>query len=332
MLLELNQLTVRYGKQKALDDVTVSLESNALGLLGPNGAGKSTLIRSLLGLVPIAAGEARLEGLDVRSQGPRIRELIGYMPEHESFLGGMTAVRFLRFMGEMCGLDSRAAMERAHEVLFYVGISEVRYRPLENLSYGMRQKVRLAQALIHGPKLLVLDEPTNGLDPAARDDMLALIQDMVAHSDSKFIISSHLLKDIETCCSEVLVLKRGKAVASGNIEAMKETDESVFELRIKGDVDAFMAALSEMRCECRLGPRDEIQVTTPPGLSHRAFFELAQEQQVQIRHFYAKRDTLEDVFLQVLADEETPEPAAAESPLPVAQAGSSSAGPPEDRS
>jgi len=308
MLLELDQLTVRYGKRKALDGVTLSLESNALGLLGPNGAGKSTLIRSLLGLVPIANGEARLEGLDVRSQGPRIREMIGYMPEHESFLAGMTPVRFLRFMGEMCGLDSRAAMERAHEVLFYVGISEVRYRPLQNLSYGMRQKVRLAQALIHGPKLLILDEPTNGLDPAAREDMITLIGDMVAHSDSKFIISSHLLKDIEACCSDVLVLKRGKVVASGNIEDMKKTDESVFELRIKGDVDVFMAALSEMGCDCRLGSRDELQITTPPGVSHRDFFELARKQQVQIRHFYAKRDTLEDVFLQVMADEEVPEP------------------------
>lgn len=310
MLLDLNRLTVRYGKRKALDDVTVSLESNALGLLGPNGAGKSTLIRSLLGLVSIESGQARLEGLDVRSEGPRIRELIGYMPEHESFLAGMTAVRFLRFMGEMCGLDPRAAMERAHEVLFYVGVSEVRYRPLENLSYGMRQKIRLAQALIHGPKLLILDEPTNGLDPAAREDMLTLIQDMIAHSDSKIIISSHLLKDIEACCSDVLVLKRGKAVASGNIEAMKQTDESVFELRIKGEVDPFIASLSELGCECRLGQRDELQVSTPTGITPRDFFELAGKQQVQIRHFYAKKDTLEDVFLKVMADEETPEPVA----------------------
>jgi ABC-2 type transport system ATP-binding protein len=303
MLLQLENLNVSYGRRMALEDVSVAIESKALGLLGPNGAGKSTLIRALLGLVPIGSGGAKIEDLDVRSEGKRIRELIGYMPEHESYLAGMTAVRFLRFMGEMCGLDPRAAMERAHEVLFYVGLGEVRYRPLESLSYGLHQKVRLAQALIHGPKILILDEPTNGLDPAARDEMLALIRDMIAHSGSKVLISSHLLKDIETCCHDVMVLKKGRMAAAGNIEEMKQTDRNAIELRIKGDLDPFMAALSELGCECRLGDHDEIQVTTPDGLQPRAFFEIAHRQRAQIRHFYAKRDTLEDIFLKALEEE-----------------------------
>ena len=164
----LNQLRVTYGRRMALDGVTLTMDSKALGLLGPNGAGKSTLIRSLLGLARISSGAASLCGHDVRGEGRRIRELIGYMPEHEAFLAGMTPVRFLRFMGEMCGLTPRAAMERAHETLFYVGLGEGRYRPIETLSYGLRQKVRLAQALIHGPKILILDEPTNGLDQIGR--------------------------------------------------------------------------------------------------------------------------------------------------------------------
>jgi ABC-2 type transport system ATP-binding protein len=303
MLLELENLDVRYGRRPALEGVSVALESKALGLLGPNGAGKSTLIRALLGLTPIHGGAARLEGLDVRREGKRIRELIGYMPEHEAFLAGMTPVRFLRFMGELCGLDPASAMERAHEVLFYVGLGEARYRNIEALSYGLGQKVRLAQALIHGPKILILDEPTNGLDPAARDEMLGLICDMIAHSDSKVIMSSHLLKDIETCCHDVLVLRKGRVVASGNIEAMKRTAEGEYELRIKGDIDRYMAALSELGCECRLGDREDIHVTVTDGLTPRAFFEIAQNQNAQIRHFYAKRDTLEDIFIKILEED-----------------------------
>jgi ABC-2 type transport system ATP-binding protein len=303
MLLELNKLNVRYGRVVALKDVTVAMASKSLGLLGPNGAGKSTLIRALLGLAPIYSGNAKLAGCDVRSQGKKIRETIGYMPEHESYLAGMTAVRFLRFMGEMCGLKPQDAMERAHETLFYVGLGEVRYRELDGLSYGMQQKVRLAQALIHGPSILILDEPTNGLDPVAREEMLSLIRDMIANSDSRIIISSHLLKDIEYCCEDVLVLKKGQVVAADNIEKMKHTEENLFELRIKGDLDRFMSGLSEIHCECRLGRREILEVRMPEEMKPKALFEVAQRQDVQIRHFYAKRDSLEDVFIKVLEDE-----------------------------
>lgn len=308
MLLDIQGLTVSYGRRQALSDLTISMESKALGLLGPNGAGKSTLIRALLGLVPVGAGQARLEGLDIRTEGKRIRELIGYMPEHESYIPGMTVVRFLRFMGEMCGLDPASAMERAHEVLFYVGLGEVRYRKLDGFSYGLRQKVRLAQALIHGPKILILDEPTNGLDPNARSEMLTLIRDMIERSDSKIIISSHLLNDIEMCCRDVLVLKRGKAVASGNIEKMKRTDSQVFEIRIKGNLDRFMGALGELSFDCRLGERDVLQVTASNGTATRTIFEIAHRHGVQLRHFYNKKDTLEDIFLKVMEDELPPEP------------------------
>jgi len=304
MLLELDHFSVSYGRRPALRDLTLSMESKALGLLGPNGAGKSTLIRTLLGLLPAYTGRAHIEGLDVRRQGKRIRELVGYMPEHESYLPGMTAVRFLRFMGEMCGLPPGAATERAHEVLFYVGLGEVRYRPIDGLSYGMHQKVRLAQALIHGPRVLILDEPTNGLDPDARKEMLHLIGEMVEHSESKIVMCSHLLKDIETCCRDVLVLKKGQVVASGNIEEMKRTDENVFELRLKGNVDRFLADLAQLGCQTAVGDHDNFQVTTPPAFHSRAFFEVAHRHQVQIRHFYARRDSLEDIFLQALLEED----------------------------
>jgi ABC-2 type transport system ATP-binding protein len=303
MLLELDRLTVHYGRLNALDDVSVAIDSRALGLLGPNGAGKSTLIRTLLGLTPKTSGEARLDGIDIDRQGKRIREAIGYMPEHEAHLTGMSVVRYLRYMGEMCGLPPRAAMERAHEVLFYVGLGEVRYRTLDGFSYGLQQKVRLAQALIHGPKILILDEPTNGLDPSARDEMLALLKEMIAGSGSKVIVSSHLLGDIESCCEDVMVLKQGRIVASGNIEAMKHTEENLFELRVKGEIDPFIAALSRLGCNCRLDRRESLQITTPNGLRAEQIFRVARDLQVQIRHFYAKKDSLEDIFIKVMEDE-----------------------------
>ncbi len=302
MLLQLTNFSARYGSIQALDGINLALDSPALGLLGPNGAGKSTLIRSLLGLVP-ASGEARLEGHDIRAEGRHIRELVGYMPEHEAWLGGMTVVHFLRLMGELCGLPPRAAMERAHEVLFYVGLGEIRYRPLNGLSYGLHQKVRLAQALVHGPRVLILDEPTSGLDPAAREEMLSLINDMVARGAGKVIISTHILRDVETCCKDVVVLKRGKIVAAGNIDQMRHTAENSFELRIKGDQERFVAALSELGCECRLGRRDVLEIITPNGLRPRVIHEAALRLGVQIRHFYARRDSLEDIFLKVLEDE-----------------------------
>jgi ABC-2 type transport system ATP-binding protein len=315
MLLELENLTTRYGSVTALDGVSVAMDSRALGLLGPNGAGKSTLIRTLLGLARPCGGTARLEGHDIRREGKRIREIIGYMPEHEAHLTGMSVVRYLRYMGELCGLPPRAAMERAHEVLFYVGLGEVRYRTLDGFSYGLQQKVRLAQALIHGPKILILDEPTNGLDPGARDEMLGLLKDMIAHGGSKVIVSSHLLGDIEACCEDVLVMKKGRVVAAGNIEAMKQTQPNLYELRVKGDLDAFIAALSELGCDCRLDRREALQVTTPAGMLSRRIFEVAQRLDVQVRHFYAKRDTLEDVFLKALEDDEAvAAPAGTETP------------------
>ncbi|MCE5229751.1 ABC transporter ATP-binding protein [bacterium] len=306
MLLEIEKMTVRYGGLKAIDNIDLSIDSKALGLLGPNGAGKSTLIRALLGLLP-AHGHARLEGHDIRHEGRAIRGLIGYMPEHEAWLGGMTVVRYLRLMGEMCGLPPRAAMERAHEVLFYVGLGEVRYRKLDGLSYGLHQKVRLAQALVHGPRILILDEPTSGLDPAAREEMLGLINDMVSRSQGKVIISSHILRDIEVCCKEVVVLKKGHVVAAGNIEQMRQTDDNLLELRVKGNMEHFMAELSAIGCECRMNERDTIQVATPDGLRTSAIYEIARRQKLQIRHLYARTDSLEDIFIKVMEDEAEPD-------------------------
>ena len=168
-VIELEGLSVRLGGRQVLEDLEATLSGSCIGLLGPNGAGKTTLIHTLLGFHPSSGGSARVLGRDIGDEAKQLRSLVGYMPERDAFIAGMTAVRFIRLMAELSGLPSREALERTHEALFYVGLGEARYRKLESYSLGMKQLAKLAQAIVHGPKLLFLDEPTNGLDPPARD-------------------------------------------------------------------------------------------------------------------------------------------------------------------
>ncbi|HQH12914.1 MAG TPA: ABC transporter ATP-binding protein [Candidatus Sumerlaeota bacterium] len=304
MFLELDKLTVRFGRHVILDNLQTSVDSRSLGLLGPNGAGKSTLIRTVLGFIKPANGTARIAGLDIRKSSRDIRSQIGYMPEHESFIHGLSAVRLLRFMGELCGLSGKDAMERAHEILFYVGLGEERYRNVDTFSLGMQQKVKLAQALVHSPKLLILDEPTNALDPEGRREMIQLIRDIVKNSESHVILCSHILKDVEECCEDVLVLNKGKIILSGNIEDLRRVDERVYDLRIKGNVERFIAELSERGCSCSLDEKDTLRVVLPEAEKTEIFFDLARKNNIQLRHFYYKRDSLEDLFLKALQGDE----------------------------
>jgi len=302
VFLELDKLSVHLGRRLVLDSLECGLDGGAIGLLGPNGAGKSTLIRTLLGFIKASGGTARVAGMDIRKQSRRIRGLVGYMPEHESFIHGLSPVRLLRFMGELCGLPNRDAMERAHEILFYVGLGEVRYRNVETLSMGMQQKVKLAQALVHGPRLLLLDEPTNALDPAGRREMIHIIRDIIQNSDSHVILCSHILKDVEQCCEDVIVLNRGKIVLNGNIEELSRVNERAYDLRIKGEPDSFLADLSNQGCRCSMGERNLLHIVLPPDKETELLFDLARKNKVQLRHFYYKRNTLEDVFIRSLEE------------------------------
>ncbi|MCX6999920.1 MAG: ABC transporter ATP-binding protein [Candidatus Sumerlaeota bacterium] len=304
MFLELKNLTVRFGRQVILDRLDCCMNGCALGLLGPNGAGKSTLLRTLLGFIRPFSGTAGISGLDIIKDSSAIRSIVGYMPEHESYIHELSAVRLLRFMGELCGLSIRDAMERAHEVLFYVGLGEERYRNVETFSLGMQQKVKLAQALVHGPKLLILDEPTNALDPDGRREMISLIRDIIKNSGSHVILCSHILKDVEECCEDVLVLNKGRCIMAGNIDKLRHVDERVCHLRIKGNIDRFMAELSERGCVCSMGEKESIRVVLPSEEKTELLFELAQKNDVQLRHFYFKRDSLEDLFLNALEESE----------------------------
>src|ERR1041385_8724817 len=243
-----------YGRHEALRNVTAQLPTGAIGLLGPNGAGKSTLIKALLGLLPPSSGRMRVLGYDVGESPLAIRARVGYMPENDAHIPGMTAVSFVAYCGELAGLPAANAMQRAHEVLFYVGLGEARYRNVETYSTGMKQRIKLAQAMVHDPDLLFLDEPTNGMDPKGRDEMLELVRDIAHNKGIHLILSSHLLPDVEYTCDYVVVLDKGTVATHGPIQALKGPGGRVYEVRVKGtpggSVAAFVAALQTDGFDC----------------------------------------------------------------------------------
>ena len=246
-VVSLDDVTVVYGKNEALSGVAVQFPGGAVGLLGPNGAGKSTMIKALLGFIVPTRGQMLVLGLDVRHKAQEIRARIGYMPENDSHIPGMNAVTFVAYCGQLSGLPPVDAMQRAHEVLYYVGLGEARYRNVETYSTGMKQRIKLAQALVHDPDLLFLDEPTNGMDPKGRDEMLALIHDLGHNKRVNLILSSHLLPDVEHTCDHVIVMDKGRIATQGPIATLKGTGGSVFELRVKGDLPRFIDALRTQR-------------------------------------------------------------------------------------
>jgi ABC-2 type transport system ATP-binding protein len=302
-VVRLDDVTVLYGKNAALRDVTASFAAGAVGLLGPNGAGKSTMIKALLGFVVPDRGRMTVLGLDVAAAPLDIRARIGYMPENDAHIPGMNAVSFVAYCGELSGLGPVDAMQRAHEVLYYVGLGEARYRNVETYSTGMKQRIKLAQALVHDPDLLFLDEPTNGMDPRGRDEMLTLIRDLAHNKGVNLILSSHLLPDVEFTCDRVVVIDKGRVVAEGPIQELKGPSGRVFEVRGKGDNDRLIAALKASGMECHATDEDVMRVFVPEGLTSQDLFRLAAREGVQLRHVRPSVPTLEDVFARAVGEE-----------------------------
>src|SRR5919107_771762 len=248
-VVQLDDVTVIYGKNQALKNVTARFAKGAVGLLGPNGAGKSTMLKSLLGFVKPDHGRMTVLEMDVAHAPLEIRSRIGYMPESDAHIPGMNAVSFVAYCGQLAGLPAVDAMQRAHEVLYYVGLGEARYRNVDTYSTGMKQRIKLAQALVHDPDLLFLDEPTNGMDPKGRDEMLELVRDLGHNKNVSLILSSHLLPDVEYTCDHVIVMDKGQVAAQGPIEELKGPAGRVFELRIKGNLPEFVEVLRDAGME-----------------------------------------------------------------------------------
>ena len=241
-------------------------------------------------------------GKDPTKQPLEVRRRLGYMPEQDCHIPGMSAAAFVAFAGELSGLPRDEAISRAHEVLYYVGLGEARYRNLETYSTGMKQRVKLAQALVHDPELLLLDEPTNGLDPQGREEMLVLIRDIATRRGMSLILCSHLLHDVERVCDQVIVLNQGQIARQGSIRELTGARRQVFDVRFKGDGAAVLTDLKDLGADWREGD-DSVRVFLPEGLGPETVFRVAKECGVQVRHLRPGAETLEDVFLRALGHE-----------------------------
>jgi ABC-2 type transport system ATP-binding protein len=299
-VITLDNLSVSFGGRPILKNLHGELRGRAIGLLGPNGAGKTTLIHTLLGFHPPTAGTARIFGRDMRGEANQIKSLIGYMPERDSFISKMSCVHFVRFMAELSGLPPAAALERAHEALFFVGLGEARYRNVDTFSLGMKQLAKLAQAIVHGPQLIFLDEPTNGLDPPARQRMIKMIREIRDSGQARIVLSSHLLRDVEECCEEIVILREGQLVVYCNLEEERKANKKFLMLETRGELKDFVAAVSALGCECAVTSDHRLKLILQDQTEIRDLYRLAAESQVQIRRLSYKRDSLEDIFLKAM--------------------------------
>ncbi|HEX6464497.1 MAG TPA: ABC transporter ATP-binding protein [Vicinamibacterales bacterium] len=303
-VVALDGVTVIYGKNQALKNVSARFARGAVGLLGPNGAGKSTMLKALLGFVKPNQGRMTVLDMNVADAPLAIRARIGYMPETDAHIPGMNAVTFVAYCGQLAGLPPEDAMQRAHEVLQYVGLGEARYRNVETYSTGMKQRIKLAQALVHDPDLLFLDEPTNGMDPKGRDEMLELVRDLGHNKGVSLILSSHLLPDVEYTCDYVVVMDKGQVATQGPINELKGPAGRVYELRIKGDLPGFIDALAKEGMDTHATDEDVMRVFVPDALgNHQAIFKAAARFGVQVRHLRPSVPTLEDVFAKAVGEE-----------------------------
>jgi ABC-2 type transport system ATP-binding protein len=314
-VIELADLRVSLGGRPVLEGVTCELRGRCIGLLGPNGAGKSTLINTLLGFHPLAGGAAHVFGrnLAVASEANEIRSAIGYMPESDAFIADMTGVAFVRYMAELAGLPARLALERTHEAFLYVGLGEARYRKLGSYSLGMKQMAKLAQAIVHGPRLLLLDEPTNGLDPPGRQRMLKLIREIRDTPGVHLLVSSHLLRDVEECCDEVLILKKGVLSARCNLAEERRAQRKFLELETTGGT-GFAEAAARLGCTCASFGNGRLKLVLPDRLTVQQLYAAAAQAGVQIRRFSYRRDSLEDIFLRAMETPQDPGRVPAEEP------------------
>ena len=301
-MLQLDRVSKRYGDTKVLSEVSLSLPRGIVGLVGPNGAGKSTLMKVILGFTPFE-GDARVLGLDPRTQPLELRARIGYMPERDGLPTGLSAVELCALGGELSGLPRGAALERAHATLGFVGLGDKRYALTDGCSTGMRQRVRLALALVHGPSLLLLDEPTNGLDPAGRDEMLALVAEIPRRAETSVILSSHLLPDIESVCDQALVLEGGEVRYAGTLAQLRGDDLGPrrYEVRCKQDHERLADALAQLGWTVTKGASSFVCSAAEGTLSTRPIFDTARELGVQVRQLEPARRGLEAALLETLA-------------------------------
>jgi ABC-2 type transport system ATP-binding protein len=303
MFIALDHVSRWYGRRLALDDVSLKLEPGRIGLLGPNGAGKSTLLKILLGLLPPSSGTGVVfdHPLGSLGNGTSLRRAVGYMPEADALVPGMRGADYVALAGELCGMPRKQALRRAHEVLTYLDLGEARYRKLEEYSTGMKQRLKLGQALVHDPPVLLLDEPTSGMDPAGRENMLDLLLTLGKEHGKSILLSTHLLGDVEKTCDMVVILHQGKVQIQGGVQELRMRRHDRYRLQIQGSADKF---LEDLRLEgvrvLHDNGRGELRVKVPPGWMTRAFFALADNHDILLRGLQADDEDLDELFHRVI--------------------------------
>lgn len=305
-LLHLDNITHRYGKHTVLNGVSLQLEPGAIGLLGPNGAGKSTLLKILMGLVVPTTGEGTLLEKNLRGAAFPRRRLLGYMSEADALVPGLRGAEFVALAGELCGMPRKDASRRAHELLTYLGLDDARYRKLEEYSTGMKQRIKLAQALVHDPPLLLLDEPTSGLDPAGREAMLSLLGTLASQHGKSFILCTHVLGDVERTCETTVILHKGRVLCQERTESLRQQRDNSYRLNIEGDVSLFQAKLQAQQIDWKLADRDIVLITLPDGMQTDQLFRWAAESQAVITELRPDDDDLEKVFHRLLEQPQQP--------------------------
>jgi ABC-2 type transport system ATP-binding protein len=298
-VIQTEKLSKLYGRQKALDEVNLSVLPGAIGLLGPNGAGKTTLMKCLLQLQPISSGQAWLLGREVGTEGREIRKRVGFTPEMDCHIPGMAGCEYVTYCAQLCGLPFRAARQRAHEMLDFVGMGQERYRKIDTYSTGMKQRLKLAQAIVHDPEILFLDEPTNGLDPKGRVQILELVQSLWKQHGICVVLSSHLLYDVDQICDQIIIIARGRVLVHDRVENLKAQRKGSAEVVLaKGQVE-FQAGCRQQGWVCELLPNSHLKVEhSGDGLD--PVFDLLRQLRLTPLEIIPSPNALEELFVQAL--------------------------------
>jgi ABC-2 type transport system ATP-binding protein len=303
LLIDLVDITKDYGRFRALDSVSLQLEAGITGLLGPNGAGKTTLIKVLLGLVKTTSGRGRLLDFELGSQYRQIRAHVGYMPEDDCFLYGLTGVECVQFVAQLSRFPAIEALRRAHEILDFCGLAQERYRKVETYSTGMRQKLRFAQAIVHDPPVLILDEPTSGLDPEERQVMLNRIRLLARDQGKAVLICTHILPDVQSISDSVVILARGKVQVSERLSVLSRPASPSLEVRLLGSTDRFLDSIRNRGIAVTARSNGTVVLQGAPEELANEVWQTAKESGVGVRSMSPSRNSLEEIFLNAVREE-----------------------------
>jgi ABC-2 type transport system ATP-binding protein len=299
LVIETQNLSKVFGRQRALDGVTLRVAPGAIGLLGPNGAGKSTLMKCLLQLQPITSGSARVLGREVGREGRDIRKRVGYTPEQDCHIPGMVGCEYVTYCAQLCGLPFQAARQRAHEMLDFVGMGQERYRKADTYSTGMKQRMKLAQAIVHDPEIVFLDEPTNGLDPKGQVQILELVASLWRTYGITVVLSSHLLQNVDHICEQIIIIARGRLLVHDTLENLKARKRGAAELVIAGPPEDLQAACARRQWPCELLPNGHLKVEHKAD-SLNPLLQLLRELEIAPLEIIPSPNALEETFVQAL--------------------------------